>query len=515
MSSTTKDKLTELEKRRIRLWEMGGAERIEKQHAQGKLTARERIAVLFDEGTFQEFGLFATSRQQPDAAKFPGDGVVAGCGAINGRLTFAVAQDFTVGGGAVGEMHAEKICYTMDQALKCGAPFIQINDSGGARIQEGVDSLAGYGRIFYRNTALSGVVPQISVIAGPCAGGAAYSPALTDFIIMIDRESKMFITGPQVVKAVTGQDITAEALGGAMVAANLSGVAHFIAKDDQDALAISKRLLTFLPQNNTRTAHLQESGVLEFQPDPLLDGLIPDDSREPYDVHTVIERVADDNDFMEVQAQYAPNMVIGFIRIGGRSVGIIANQPNHLAGAIDINASNKSARFIRFCDTMNIPLITFVDVPGFLPGIQQEYGGIIRHGAKMLFSYSAATVPKLTVILRKAYGGAYLAMCGKSMGADRVFAWPTAEIAVMGAEGAVKILYKKELTEAADPDAVSEEKMEEYRTKHASPYIAAGRGHVDAVILPRDTREHLLFALETLHTKHELRPAKKHGTMPL
>lgn len=513
---TTRELLEQLEERRNRVWEMGGATRVEKQHTSGKLTARERVALLFDPGTFQELGLFVTAPDDPEGTKFPADGVVVGCGAINGRLTFVASQDFTVGGGAVGARHAQKICDVMEQAIKCGAPFVQINDSGGARIQEGVDSLDGYGHIFYNNTLLSGVVPQISIIAGPCAGGAAYSPALTDFIIMVAKESKMFITGPDVVKAVTGQDITAEALGGAMVAASLSGVAHFIAQNDEDAALLVKRLLSFLPQNNTvDPPRVGGADVLEFVPDVFLDEVIPDSTREPYNVLDVITHLVDGGDFLEVQAQFAPNIVIGFGRIGGRSVGLIANQPSVLAGALDINASDKSARFIRFCNAMNIPLVTLVDVPGFLPGIEQEYGGIIRHGAKMLFAYGAATVPKITVILRKAYGGAYLAMCGKAMGADRVFAWPTAEIAVMGADGAVRILYKKDLENAANPDALRAQKTEEYIRQHASPYVAAGRGQVDAVILPRDTREYLLFALETLHTKRELRPAKKHGTMPL
>ncbi|RPH94175.1 acyl-CoA carboxylase subunit beta [candidate division KSB1 bacterium] len=513
---TTKEQLLELERRRKKIWEMGGASRVEKQHASGKLTARERVGLLFDPGTFQELGLFVTAPDDPDGVTYPSDGVVVGCGAIRGRLTFVAAQDFTVGGGAVGARHAEKIHDVMQEALRCGAPFIQINDSGGARIQEGVDSLHGYGHIFYDNVLLSGVVPQISIIAGPCAGGAAYSPALTDFIIMVSKAAKMFITGPEVVKAVTGQDITAEALGGALVATSLSGVAHFMAQNDEEAVEIAKRLLSFLPQNNTVDPPRVSSGsVLEFTPDLFLDEIIPDDPREPYNVLDVILHLVDDGDFLEIQPQFAPNIVIGLGRIGGRSVGLVANQPNALAGALDINASNKSARFIRFCNAMNIPLVTLVDVPGFLPGIEQEYGGIIRHGAKMLFAYGAATVPKITIILRKAYGGAYLAMCGKAMGADRVFAWPTAEIAVMGADGAVRVLYKKELEQAKDRDAVRTEKTEEYRRQHASPYVAAGKGQVDAVIMPRDTREYLLFALETLHTKRELRPAKKHGTMPL
>jgi len=513
---TTRDLLNELEARRNRVWEMGGAARVEKQHLSGKLTARERIALLFDPGTFQELGLFAAPADDPDGTKFPSDGVVVGCGAVNGRLTFVAAQDFTVGGGAVGAMHAQKFCDVMEQALSCGAPFIQINDSGGARIQEGVDSLHGYGHIFRLNTLLSGVVPQISIIAGPCAGGAAYSPALTDFVIMVAKEAKMFITGPEVVKAATGQEITAEELGGATVATDLSGVAHFMAQNDEDAIRITKRLLSFLPQSNTADPpRSAETEALEFAPDPLLDEAIPDNPRAPYNVLNVIVRLLDGGDFFEVQARYAANIVVGFGRIGGRSVGIIANQPSVLAGALDINSSDKASRFILFCDAMNIPLVTLVDVPGFLPGIEQEHGGIIRHGAKMLFAYGAATVPKITIILRKAYGGAFLAMCGKAMGADRVFAWPTAEIAVMGAEGAVQILYKKELDQAADPKALRTEKYEEYRRQHASPYVAAGHGQVDAVIMPRDTREYLLFSLETLHTKHELRPAKKHGTMPL
>ncbi|MDK9700237.1 MAG: acyl-CoA carboxylase subunit beta [bacterium] len=514
--TTTKQRILALEEHRSRIQEMGGKTRIAKQHSAAKLTARERVALLFDEGTFQEFGLFATAASDPNGEAYPSDGVVTGCGAIDGRLVFVAAQDFTVGGGAVGKMHAEKITTAMQEAMKCGAPFIQINDSGGARIQEGVDSLHGYGEIFYHNTLLSGVVPQISIVAGPCAGGAAYSPALTDFIIMVRNTAKMFITGPDVVKAVTGQCISSEELGGAEVASSISGIAHFVAEDDQDAIAISHKLLGFLPQNNTvDPLRLSAPGMLEFVADPALDALIPDDPREPYDVREAILRIVDQADFLEVQATFAPNIIVGFARLGGRSIGVIANQPMIKAGALDIDASDKASRFIRFCNSMNIPLVTLVDVPGFLPGIEQEHGGIIRHGAKMLFAYSAATVPKITLILRKAYGGAFLAMCGKAMGADRVFAWPTAEIAVMGADGAVNILYKKELDQASDPKALRKEKVEEYRLQHASPFVAAGHGQVDNIILPRDTREYLLFALETFSTKRELRPAKKHGCIPL
>lgn len=513
---TVKQLLLDLEKRRQRFWQMGGDVRVQKQHEQGKLTARERVALLFDEGTFQEFGLFVTPAEDPDGEKFPADAVITGCGAIQGRLTFVASQDFTVGGGAVGKKHAEKTVSAMQQAIKVGAPFIQINDSGGARIQEGVDSLHGYGEIFYHNTLLSGVVPQISIISGPCAGGAAYSPALTDFVIMVDQRAKMFITGPEVIKAVTGQTVTAEELGGAMTCASLSGVAHFVAKDDPTAIAIAQLLMSYFPQNNTQDPpRVNDQNFLEFRPNPELDHIIPDNSKEPYDVKDVILQIVDNRDWLEVQPFFAPNILVGFARVGGRSVGIVANQPVVKAGALDIDASNKSARFIRFCNAMNIPLITFVDVPGFLPGIEQEHNGIIRHGAKMLFAYSAATVPKITIILRKAYGGAYLAMCGKALGADRVFAWPTAEVAVMGAEGAVNVLYKKEMEQANDPAKFRKEKIEQYRKEHASPYVAASRGQIDAVILPRDTREYLLFALETFQSKTELRPAKKHGTIPL
>ena len=516
----------ELEKREVEALLAGGQDKIDKQHKEGKLTARERLDLLFDAGTFIELDRFVTHRCydfEMDKRKFYGDGVVTGYGKIEGRLAYAFSQDFTVFGGALGMAFAEKICKVMDLAMKTGAPFIGLNDSGGARIQEGVESLAGYAYIFLRNVLASGVIPQISAIMGPCAGGAVYSPAMTDFIIMTHRTSYLHITGPDVIRAALGKTetpdgrpITSELLGGAKVHMEKSGVAHFAGENDEDAIRITKRLLSFLPQSNTADPpRSAETEALEFAPDPLLDEAIPDNPRAPYNVLNVIVRLLDGGDFFEVQARYAANIVVGFGRIGGRSVGIIANQPSVLAGALDINSSDKASRFILFCDAMNIPLVTLVDVPGFLPGIEQEHGGIIRHGAKMLYAYGAATVPKITIILRKAYGGAFLAMCGKAMGADRVFAWPTAEIAVMGAEGAVRILYKKELEQTADSEALRIEKLEEYRRRHASPYIAAGNGQVDAVIMPRDTREYLLFALETLHTKRELRPAKKHGTMPL
>ncbi len=514
--ATTKQKSQKLDQRQSQMYELGGVARVEKQHSSGKLTARERIDYLLDPGTFQEFGLFATAPGDSDGSKFPADGVIVGCGAIRGRLTFVASQDFTVGGGAVGKMHAQKIVSAMQQAMKCGAPFIQINDSGGARIQEGVESLHGYGEIFYHNTLLSGVVPQISIIAGPCAGGAAYSPALTDFVIMVDKVGKMLLTGPDVIKAVTGQSITAEELGGARVASSKAGLAHFVVESDEAAIELSKRLLSFLPQNNAidppRTARY---GTLDFGHDDELDSIIPDDPREPYEVRDVITRIIDDGDFLEIFQLFAPNIVIGLARIGGRTIGIVANQPSVKAGVLDIDSSDKAARFIRFCNAMNIPLLTLVDVPGFLPEIEQEHRGIIRHGAKMLFAYSAATVPKVTVILRKAYGGSYLAMCAKALGADRVFAWPTAEIAVMGAEGAVNLLYKKELEAVENQQALREEKIEEYRDKFASPYVAASHGQIDSIIQPGDTREYLLFAFATFESKRELRPPKKHGTIPL
>lgn len=513
------EKLKELLRKRGEAYLGGGAERIEKQHAQGKLTARERLALLFDQDTFQEQGLFMHHRCTNFGLadkEFPGEGVVTGMGSVDGRITYAASQDFTVAGGSVGEITAKKIADVMDQALKTGDPFVFINDSGGARIQEGVDALSGYGHIFYRNVLLSGVVPQVSIIAGPCAGGAAYSPALTDFIIQIEREGQMFITGPAVIKQVTGEEVSQEELGGAASHAHYSGVVHFTAKNGPDALALCRKLLSFLPSNNTEappSLQTEESRIMG--PEEHLRNLIPEDPKEPYDMHNIIANIVDGGDFLEVQEHFAPNILIGFARISGGTVGIVANQPMEKAGVLDIDSSDKAARFIRFCNAFNIPLLTLVDVPGFMPGVDQEYGGIIRHGAKMLFAYGAATVPKVTLITRKAYGGAYLAMCSKEMGADRVYAWPSAEIAVMGAEGAASILYSKEISKAEDPAKAQAEKAAQYRDTLANPYVAAGRGYIDDVIDPAETKMALSTALEALRTKREMRPQKKHGLIPL
>lgn len=510
------ERIETLKARKEALYLGGGKERIEKQHASGKLTARERIAALVDAGSFQEIGLFAQHRATffgMAGKEMPADGVVTGAATIDGRLVHLASQDFTVGGGAAGEVHSDKIAEAMRLSLKTGSPFVFVNDSGGARVQEGIDSLAGYGRVFYSNVMLSGAVPQISLICGPCAGGAAYSPALTDFVIQT-LGAQMFITGPNVIKQVTGETVTAEQLGGPQAQMNHSGVVHFVAQNDQDAALLCKRLLSFLPSNNLEDPPLA-AGDAPADLDPELNYIVPDESKLGYDVRQVIVRLVDFGDFLEVQPGFAPNIVIGFARIQGRVVGIIANQPSVLAGSLDINASTKASRFIRFCNAFNISLVTLVDVPGFLPGVQQEYGGIIRHGAKMLFAYSAATVPKITVVMRKAYGGAYLAMCGKDLGADRVVAWPTAEIAVMGAEGAVEVVFRKELQEAKDKAARRKELIEEYRRTFATPYMAGARRLVDDIIEPAETRRYLAAALQALHTKRELRPPKKHGLIPL
>jgi methylmalonyl-CoA carboxyltransferase large subunit len=438
--------------------------------------------------------------------------VITGIGRVDGRLIHVASQDFTVGGGSVGEVHAAKIADMMGSALKTGTPFVVINDSGGARVQEGVDSLSGYGRIFYHNVLLSGSVPQISLICGPCAGGAAYSPALTDFIIQT-RKAQMFITGPSVIKQVTGEVVTMEQLGGPEAQMTYSGVVHFVAEDDADAVQICRRLLAFLPANNLEDPPRFQGG--DLSPVAALDALVPGDPKRPYDMHEALRLILDNGDLLEIQRTFAENLIIGLGRIDGRTVGVVANQPMVLAGALDINASDKAARFIRFCNGFNIPIVTFVDVPGFMPGVQQEYGGIIRHGAKMLFAYSAATVPKITVVMRKAYGGAYLAMCARELGADRVVAWPTAEIAVMGAEGAVEVVFKTEIAGASDKAARRRELVEEYRATFGSPYVAAARRLVDDIIAPAETRPYLGRALSALETKRELRPAKKHGLMPL
>jgi methylmalonyl-CoA carboxyltransferase 12S subunit len=515
-SKSMQDKIADLNARRAELEAGGGKDRMDKQHQSGKLTARERIAALVDKNTFEEIGLFARHRATYfglNGKELPADGVVTGCASIDGRQVHLASQDFTVVGGAAGETHCSKITDMMGMSLKTGSPFIFINDSGGARVQEGIDSLDGYARVFYNNVMLSGTVPQIAIICGPCAGGAAYSPALTDFVIQTQR-ARMFITGPSVIKQVTGEDVSAEELGGPQSQMNASGVVHLVARDDAEALALCKRLLSFLPSNN-----LEDPPRMPFtskiKSDSDMNAVLPVDPKVAYDVREVVKRVVDYQDFLEIQPGFAANIVIGFGRLQGRPVGIVANQPSVLAGVLDINASDKSARFVRFCNAFNIPLLTFVDVPGFLPGVEQERGGIIRHGAKLLFAYSAATVPKITVVLRKAYGGAYIAMCSKGLGADRVLAWPTAEIAVMGAEGAAEIVFRREIDAAHDQGARRKELVEEYRETFANPFVAAGRRLVDDIIDPGETRRHLALALEYLHGKRELRPQKKHGLIPL
>jgi methylmalonyl-CoA decarboxylase subunit alpha len=512
------DKIRKLQERRNKILEGGGAKRAAAQHEKGKMTARERIAALLDPGSFVELDAFVEHRCDElgmGEVEAPGEGVVIGHGTIDGRQVFIFAQDFTVIGGSLGEMHARKICKAMDMAMKVGVPVIGIEDSGGARIQEGVDALAGYGDIFYRNTLASGVVPQISSIMGPCAGGAVYSPALTDFVFMTERTANMFITGPQVIKAVTGEDVSAEALGGAAVHAAKSGVASFAYPDEASTIAGIKRLLSFLPQNNVEDPPLIDAGDDPRRLLPDLAGLMPEQPNKPYDVRDVIARVFDSGSFLEVQNQFAQNIVVGFARLGGRSVGIVANQPKVMAGVLDIDASDKAARFIRFCDSFNLPLVTLVDTAGYLPGVAQEHGGVIRHGAKILYAYSEATVPKLTVILRKAYGGAYIAMCSRHLGADLCLAWPSAEIAVMGPEGAANIIFKREIEEAPDPATMRKEKIEEYKTEFANPYKAARRGYVDDVIDPAQTRARLYAALSMLVGKREKGPARKHGNMPV
>ena len=515
----SESRIKKLRDKKAKLYLGGGEKRIAKQHAAGKRTARERLAQLYDPDTFQETHSFmqhrCTSFGMQDK-EFPGEGVTTGYGLVDGRPIYAASQDFTVAGGAVGEATARKISDLQDDALKTGDPIIFINDSGGARIQEGVDSLAGYGDIFYRNILASGVVPQVSVISGPCAGGAAYSPALTDFIIQVRHEGQMYITGPSVIKQVTGEDVTAEQLGGVDSHSHYSGVVHFVAESGGEGIAIAKRLLSFLPSNNTDDPPFVE-GLHEetVDVDEGMNDIVPESSRTAYDMHDIIGRVVDRGDFMEVQEHYAPNLIVGFGRLEGSTIGVVANNPHHKAGVLDIDSSGKGARFIRFCNAFNIPLVTFVDVPGFMPGVQQEYGGIIRHGAKMLFAYGAATVPKVTVVVRKAYGGAYLAMCARSMGADRVAAWPSAEIAVMGAEGAVNVLYRKDIAQAEDPEALRKEKMDEYTERFGNPYAAAARGMVDDVIEPADTRGYIALSLAILKSKREVRPQKKHGLIPL
>jgi acetyl-CoA carboxylase carboxyltransferase component len=512
---TGKDRFAALDEQRARLQQGGGPEKLAKQHRAGKLGARERLGLLFDRDSFVEFGLWARSSHAEIAGKdLPGDGVVTGKGEVGGRPVFSFSQDFTVGGGAVGAAHAAKIVECLRTALKCGVPVVGWNDGGGARIQEGVEALSGYGQIFFHNTLLSGVVPQISVIAGPCAGGAAYSPALTDFLVMVEGTAHMFIAGPEVIRAATGEEITEEALGGAAAHAALAGNVHLTARDDREAVQVVKSLLGYLPQNNLESPpDLPLDGPLAD--DRALDDVVPEDPRHAYDVREVLRRVLDPGSLLELQKDFAANVVVGLARLGGMAVGVVANQPAVMAGALDINASDKAARFVRTCNVFNLPLVTFVDVPGFLPGVAQEHGGIIRHGAKMLFAYSASTVPKLTVILRKAYGGAYLAMCSKDLGADSVLAWPTAEIAVMGPEGAARVLWKREIGKAKDPEAFFREKVDEYRRQHANPFRAAEGFHVDDVVRPSWTRRLLIERLGVLRAKRDLRPQKKHGNVPL
>lgn len=512
------DKLNELIEKRKKIELGGGESAIAKQHESGKMTARERILKLLDSGSFIEMDAFVEHRCVNfgmENKTAPGEGVITGYGTIDGRLVYVFAQDFTVIGGSLGEMHAAKIVKAQEAALKVGAPIIGINDSGGARIQEGVDALAGYGKIFYNNTIASGVIPQISVILGPCAGGAVYSPALTDFIFMVENTSKMFITGPQVIETVTGEKVSAEKLGGAMTHNSISGVAHFLDKDEDACIDRIKKLLSFLPQNNLENAPVFEPEDTSNRIDKVLNEIIPENPNKAYDMKQVITTLADKGEFLEYQPYYAENIITGFMRINGKSVGVIANQPNKLAGCLDINASDKSSKFIRTCDAFNIPLLTLVDVPGFLPGTNQEYGGIIRHGAKMLYAYSEATVPKVTVITRKAYGGSYLAMCSRDLGADVVLAWPTAEIAVMGPDGAANIIFRKEIDSAEDKNEMRKQKIEEYRETVANPYIAAARGYIDDVIEPACTRQRIISALDMLSGKREHKPSKKHGNIPL
>src|SRR5487761_2653414 len=519
-SMTMRDKLDLLEKRRAESEQGGGAKRLKLQHDKGKLSARERLELLLDEGSFVEFDRFVTHRSTDfglDEQIVYGDGVVTGYGRIEGRLVYAFSQDFTVLGGSLSETHAEKICKVMDLAVRNGAPMIGLNDSGGARIQEGVVSLGGYADIFLRNTLSSGVIPQISAIMGPCAGGAVYSPALTDFVFMVDKTSYMFVTGPDVIKTVTHEDVTKETLGGAATHNSTSGVAHFLAHNDAECLQMIRALLGYLPQNNRDDGPRRASDDPMDREDASLDSIVPAESNQPYDIKDVIHRIVDNGDLFEVQEHWAKNIVVGFARMDGRSVGIVANQPAFLAGCLDIDSSVKGARFVRFCDAFEIPILTFEDVPGFLPGTGQEFGGVIRHGAKLLYAYAEATAPKITVITRKAYGGAYCVMGSKHLRTDVNLAWPSAEIAVMGAEGAVNIVYRREraAAEAGDLDAVRRGKIEEFRERFANPFVAAEHGFVDDIIEPRQTRPRVIRALSMLETKVDTMPRKKHGNIPL
>ncbi len=516
--SKLNEKQQKLTKERAKILAGGGEKRIAKQHEKGKLTARERLDLLFDEGTFVELDMYVKHRctnfgfEKVDA---PAEGVVTGYGKVDGRLVYAYSQDFTVVGGSLGEMHAAKITKVMDNALKVGAPLVGLNDSGGARIQEGIDALKGFGDIFFRNTMASGVIPQITAIMGPCAGGAVYSPAIADFIFMVDQTSQMFITGPQVIKTVTGEEVTAEALGGAMTHNSVSGVSHFVSSDDETCISEIRRLLSYLPSNNMETAPVFATDHDVNELAEQLNDLMPDNPNKPYDVFNIITAIVDDGDYYEYFQHYAKNIVTCFARLNGQTIGIIANQANYLAGCLDINASDKAARFIRTCDAFNIPILTIEDTPGFLPGTTQEYGGIIRHGAKMLYAYSEATVPMITLIVRKAYGGAYIGMGSKHLGTDVVFAWPTAEIAVMGPEGAANIVFRNDIKNAKNPAETRQKLIDDYKAEFATPYKAAERGFVDDVIEPATTRGKLIDAFDMLASKRESRPAKKHGNIPL
>jgi acetyl-CoA carboxylase carboxyltransferase component len=512
------DKIRDLKAREAKALEMGGEKAIAAQREKGKLTARERLDLLFDKDTFREIDMFVNHRCvnfEMEKVDIPADGVITGHGLVDGRPVFAFSQDFTARAGSLGEMHAKKICKVMDLAMKAGVPFVGINDSGGARIQEGVDALSGYGQIFFRNSAASGVIPQISAIMGPTAGGAVYSPAMTDWIFMVKKSSYMFITGPEVIKSVTGEEISFEELGGAKTHNQKSGVAHFACESDEDAIIQIKTLLSYLPSNNMEDPPHVDTADDPNRTDAALDSIIPDSPNKIYDMKEVIQSIVDNGDFFEPHQYYAQNMIIGFARLNGRAIGIIANQPKQLAGCLDINASDKATRFIRFCDAFNIPLLTIADVPGYLPGSQQEWGGIIRHGAKLLWCYSEATVPKMLLVTRKDYGGSYLAMCSKDLGADMAFAWPTAEIAVMGAGGAANIIHRKEINGAEDQAAKRQEKIAEYEALFSNPYQAAQRGYIDAVIIPSETRPRLIDALEVMCSKRETRPPKKHGNIPM
>ncbi len=510
-----KSYLEKLSERNAKAQAGGGAARVEKQHSQGKLTARERLEILFDKGTFKEIGAMRLSQsiELPESKRIYGDGVVTGYGKINGRPVYACSQDFTVSGGSLGSAHAKKICHVMDLALDSMVPFISINDGGGARIEEGVSSLDGYSGIFARNTWASGVIPQISVILGPCAGGACYSPAITDFIFMTEKTSQMFITGPAVVKAVTAEVVTPDQLGGAGVHSSKSGVAHFVYKDDKECLEGVRNLLKYLPQSNVDKSVAQAGTIVDKSAD--IEEIIPDNFKRAYDVRDVLNCFADKDSFLEIQPDFAKNVVIGFIRLDGNVIGVVANQPKYLAGSLDVDASDKAARFVRFCDSFNIPILTLEDVPGYMPGTKQEHNGIIRHGAKLLFAYAEATVPRVTLILRKAYGGAYIAMNSKNLGADCVFALPIAQIAVMGAEGAVDILRRKEIAASAEPAKLREQYISEYEEKYLNPYIAAGNGFIDEVIEPKSVRDRLVSAFENLKNKKKAVLWKKHGNIPL